>query len=362
MKKINIGILSMALVAGLGLVSCGSSQDNSGNNNNNNQQQEETKKEMGSVIKSKQDVYAYSMFSSSTLVSNLSPMTASLAALTEEEKQAEINKIDEYVNMFEGLLSSKGINQTTEKNTDEEFKEYETKMTVVQSGKTYVSYMNETAKNEEDKDKEDDEEVEIETLIEGLMFELDEDNNKVASYLIEGSKEISKEVEESEAEEELEIKMTSYLAEQVEANKYEKVKDAKTVTVKQEFETETKEDGTVEKEQSFKYTVKDKDGKKIDAECSKVEIEEENGETEIKLQVGASKETAKIYKFTKESDLLKVKVFEGKENLVEEIIITTITDAEGNVTYSYEFKDVNNKEENKENEKVEEDKKDEETK
>ena len=355
MKKTSLGILSMALVAGLGLVSC-----NKGENT--------VSKDMGSVIKTKEDVYAYSMFSSSTLLENLSVSTTSLAALTEEEKQAEINKIDDYVKMFEGLLENKGIDQKTEKNTDEEFKDYETKMTVVQQGKTYISYMNETAKNEADKDKEDDDEEEIETLIDGIMFELGEDGNAVASYIIDGKKEIEKEVEDDETEEELEIEMTSYLAEKNAEGKYEKIKDAKSVTVKQEFETETKEDGTVEKEQSFKYTVKDKNGNKIDDECSKIEIEEEKGETEIKLQVGASKKTAKIYKFKKEADTLKVKAYEGKENLVEEIVITTVKDAEGNESYKYEFKDVNNKEEHKEesnkeeDEKIEEEHKDEETK
>ena len=328
MKKVSLGILSMALVAGLGLVSC----NKSGNT---------TSKEMGSVIKTKEDVYAYSMFSSSTLLDNLSTSTTKLAALTEEQKQEEINKIDDYVKMFEGLLESKGIDQKTEKNSDEEYKEYETKMTVVQSGKTYVTYMNETAKNEADKDKEDDDEEEIETLIDGIMFELGEDSKPVASYIIDGKKEIEKEVEDGEVEEELEIEMTSYLAEKNAEGKYEKVKDAKSVTVKQEFETETKEDGTVEKEQSFKYTVKDKNGNKIDAECSKIEIEEEKGETEIKLQVGASKKTAKIYKFKKEADTLKVKAYEGKDNLVEEIVITTVKDAEGNESYKYEFKEVN---------------------
>ena len=328
MKKVSLGILSMALVAGLGLVSC-----NKGDNN--------TSKDMGSVIKTKEDVYAYSMFSSSTLLDNLSvPSVRSLAASSEAEKQAEIEKVDNYVKMFEGLLTSKGIDQKTEKNTDEEYKEYETKMTVVQSGKTYVSYMNETAKNEEDKDKEDDEEVEIETLIDGIMFELDADSKPVASYIIDGSKEIEKEVEDGETEEELEIKMTSYLAEKNAEGKYEKVDGAKSVTVKQEFETETKEDGTVEKEQSFKYTVKDGKGNIINDECSKIEIEEEKGEIEISLQLGNNEDNAKIYEFTKKGeDELEVEVYEGEDNKVETIKIKFVKNEDGSVTHEYTFED-----------------------
>ena len=328
----NIGILSLALIAGVSLVSCG------GESNKNNN----SSKEMGSVIKTKEDVYAYSMFSSSTLLNNLTPNIAisTLAAPTEAEKAEEIKKVDNYVSMFEGLLENKGINQTTEKNSDESYAEYETKMTVVQSGKTYVSYLNETAKNEEEKDKEDNEE-EIETLLDGIMFELDENNNAKDDcyYLIEGSKEIEKEVEDDEVEEELEIKMTSYLATKDSEGKFNKVEGAKSVTVKQEFENETKEDGTVEKEQSFKYTVKDGNGNIINDECSKVEIEEENGETEISLMLGNDEEKSKIYEFTKKEDKLEVEVYEGEDNKIEEITITFVTDENGNIKRVYEFKD-----------------------
>ena len=329
MKKRNIVILSLALVAGVGLTGFGLVACAKAN------QQDQTQ-DMGSVIKSKEDVYAYSVFSSTSLLSNLDNGVSTLSNernVTDEE----IKKIDDYVEMFNGLLESKGIDQVTEENKDEAYSDYETKMTVKENGKTYVSYLNETAINEEDSDKDEEE---INTSLKGIMFEIDSEGNEVANsyYIIEGSKEIENETEDDESESELEIEMTSYLAEKNADGGFDKVNGAKTVTVKQEFETET-EDGKTEKEQSFKYTVKDGNGNVIQDECSEIEIEEENDEVSIDLTLGYDEDTAKIYEFTKNGETLEVEVYEGEDNKVESMTIQTVVDENGNKKNVYVFED-----------------------
>ena len=57
MKKRNIGILSLTLLMGLGLASCNTNENSSSN-------------DLGSVIKTKEDVFAYSAFSGTALLSN----------------------------------------------------------------------------------------------------------------------------------------------------------------------------------------------------------------------------------------------------------------------------------------------------
>ena len=259
---------------------------------------------MGSVIKTKEDVYAYSALSTSTLLSKKQANTQSLSSVVTDD---QLDKINYYVSMFDSLISEEGFKQVTEDNPDSNYSKYKTKMTVSVGDMNYVSYYNEEALNEEDEDEDEDE---IETRLNGIMI-LDGEE-----YKIVGTKEI-------EADE-LEIKMMSI----IDDNNY--------VKVEQEIENG---------EQEFLYEVKNNGV----VEHSKIEIEqEENKELEIKLQLGENEDNAEIYEFKRKLEnniaYLEIEVYQGEDNLVEKIKVKTIIKSDGAKVNEYTFEDNSTKE------------------
>ena len=292
MKNKSLGILSIALIAGLGLVGC-------------NKKSSLDIENMGSVIKTKQDVYAYGAFSATTLLANTGSETTTLANTTVTDEQ--LNKINQYIGMFEDLTSSEGFKQETVKNEDAAYASYETKMSVKAGDKNYVVYYNEAALDEKDEDEDEDE---ISTKLDGIMLMND------TEYTITGVKEIE--------EDEVEIEIVS------------KIDESNYVKVTQEIEND---------EQEFEYEVM-KNGV---VEYSSIEIEKENNEVEVELQFGKDEESATIYEFKQQvnednSTKMEIEVYKGEDNLIEKIKVNTYIDPETNQKINeYIFEDGTNK-------------------
>lgn len=287
MKKRNIGILSLTLLMGLGLASCNTNENSSSN-------------DLGSVIKTKEDVFAYSAFSGTALLSNSMQATTSLAK--SEVSSEQIDKINNYIDIFDNLVNGNGLKQETVANTDEEYKEYETKMTVSYQDTSYVAYYNETPVDEKFDDFD-----EVETKLDGIMLMND------VTYKISGTKEVEGD--------EIETTIKSY----IDQNNW--------VVVEQSIENG---------EQEFEYHSKVNGVE----EYSSVEIEmDKKNQVEVELQFAEDDDHALIYEFKKVTansgnEIMHIDVYNGEDNLVEKIIVKTYINQEtGEKVNEYIFKD-----------------------
>ncbi|MDY4788179.1 MAG: hypothetical protein SO253_02535 [Bacilli bacterium] len=288
MKKINIGILSLTLLMGLGLASCSSNENSS------------SPSAGGSVIKTKEEVFAYSTFSSSALLSN--SMQATTMLTKSEVTSEQIDKINNYINIFDGLVNGDGLKQETIVNTDEDYKEYETKMIVSYQDTNYVAYYNETPVNDTDDDID-----EVETTLDGIMLMND------ITYKISGTKEVERD--------EIETTIKSYIDENNWVIVEQSIENGE-----QEFEYHTKVNGV--------------------EEYSSVEIEmDKKNQIEVELQFGKDDDKALIYEFKKVTansgnEIMHIDVFNGEDNLVEKIIVKSYINKEtGEKVNEYIFKD-----------------------
>ena len=194
------------------------------------------------------------------------------------------------------------MKQETVANTDEEYKEYETKMTVSYQDTSYVAYYNETPVDEKFDDFD-----EVETKLDGIMLMND------VTYKISGTKEVEGD--------EIETTIKSY----IDQNNW--------VVVEQSIENG---------EQEFEYHSKVNGVE----EYSSVEIEmDKKNQVEVELQFAEDDDHALIYEFKKVTansgnEIMHIDVYNGEDNLVEKIIVKTYINQEtGEKVNEYIFKD-----------------------
>ena len=194
----------------------------------------------------------------------------------------DVKEINNTLVMFDSIVGS-DLSAKTDKNdgTDEKYSVYEYKMTISFGGKNAVMYYNETdLRTETDHDDEETEtgtetetETETEATLEGVLV------SDEYEYSATGMRK-----EETSADE------TEYELELI-------VKKSETTFVKFSYGTETE---STERETEYKCEIYE-NGKKI--QKTKIEFEEENGQTEIKfkLEKNGNFEGAE-YKIVKRSD------------------------------------------------------------
>lgn len=198
--------------------------------------------------------------------------TAAIALLSVETPSSrpseftdeDVKEINNTLVMFDSIVGS-DLSAKTDKNdaTDEKYALYEYKMTISFGGKNAVMYYNETdLKTETDHDDEDTEtgtetetETETEATLEGVLV------SDEYEYSTTGMR--KEETSTDETEYELELI----------------VKKSETTFVKFSYGTETE---NAERETEYKCEIYE-NGKKI--QKTKIEFEEENGQTEIKFKL-----------------------------------------------------------------------------
>lgn len=186
----------------------------------------------------------------------------------------DVKEINNTLVMFDSIVGS-DLSAKTDKNdaTDEKYALYEYTMTISFGGKNAVMYYNETdLKTETDHDEEETE-TETEATLEGVLV------SDEYEYSATGMRK-----EETSADE------TEYELELI-------VKKSETTFVKFSYGTETE---STERETEYKCEIYE-NGKKI--QKTKIEFEEENGQTEIKfkLEKNGNFDGAE-YKIVKRSD------------------------------------------------------------
>ena len=196
------------------------------------------------------------------------------AARPSEFTDEDVKEINNTLVMFDSIVGS-DLSAKTDKNdgTDEKYSVYEYKMTISFGGKNAVMYYNETdLKTETDHDEEETE-TETEATLEGVLV------SDEYEYSATGMRK-----EETSADE------TEYELELI-------VKKSETTFVKFSYGTETE---STERETEYKCEIYE-NGKKI--QKTKIEFEEENGQTEIKfkLEKNGNFDGAE-YKIVKRSD------------------------------------------------------------
>lgn len=200
------------------------------------------------------------------------------SARPSEFTDEDVKEINNTLVMFDSIVGS-DLSAKTDKNdgTDEKYALYEYKMTISFGGKNAVMYYNETdLKTETDHDDEDTEtgtETETEATLEGVLV------SDEYEYSTTGMR--KEETSTDETEYELELI----------------VKKSETTFVKFSYGTETE---NTERETEYKCEIYE-NGKKI--QKTKIEFEEENGQTEIKfkLEKNGNFDGAE-YKIVKRSD------------------------------------------------------------
>ncbi len=196
------------------------------------------------------------------------------SARPSEFTDEDVKEINNTLVMFDSIVGS-DLSAKTDKNdaTDEKYSVYEYKMTISFGGKNAVMYYNETdLKTETDHDEEETE-TETEARLEGVLV------SDEYEYSATGMRK-----EETSADE------TEYELELI-------VKKSETTFVKFSYGTETE---STERETEYKCEIYE-NGKKI--QKTKIEFEEENGQTEIKfkLEKNGNFDGAE-YKIVKRSD------------------------------------------------------------
>lgn len=186
----------------------------------------------------------------------------------------DVKEINNTLVMFDSIVGS-DLSAKTDKNdgADEKYAIYEYKMTISFGGKNAVMYYNETDLRTETDQDEEETETETEATLEGVLVS-DE-------YVYSATGMRKEETSADETEYELELI----------------VKKSETTFVKFSYGTETE---NTERETEYKCEIYE-NGKKI--QKTKIEFEEENGQTEIKfkLEKNGNFDGAE-YKIVKRSD------------------------------------------------------------
>lgn len=231
----------------------------------------------------KQTAAGVSFLKGAAVMNHTAAAIATLSVETPATRPSEftdedVKEINNTLVMFDSIVGS-DLSAKTDKNdgTDEKYALYEYKMTISFGGKNAVMYYNETdLKTETDHDDEDTEtgtETETEATLEGVLV------SDEYEYSTTGMR--KEETSTDETEYELELI----------------VKKSETTFVKFSYGTETE---NAERETEYKCEIYE-NGKKI--QKTKIEFEEENGQTEIKfkLEKNGNFDGAE-YKIVKRSD------------------------------------------------------------
>lgn len=278
----------------------------------------------GGVLTKTDDVYGMgavstvSLLQSSIDAQSLTKLADISSEIQNDENQMsqQLERFNQYINMIDGLLDEDVVFTETEKNRDEKYSQFETKLII--KGKSFdgkvvehIMYYNETlVKTETD----DDEEEKIFKL-EGVYLTDD------AEFVMKGQRSEENEKDESSQG----IKIAAYPSED----------DLSTfVMVEQEFE---KEDG--ETEQEYVYSIYS-GGKCVEQTAVDFEKESEGQKDETCIEVEfISGEQKGVYEISRETVNGKIKLeveysIDGKKGEFE--VIKT-KDNNGNDVYRYVF-------------------------
>ena len=251
------------------------------------------------------DVYALSALTGAEYLAQTGSGATGAAETTRPGviTDADVSGIKDCLNMFDDIISGGGITQTVEKNEDVEglYKDYPFVMTVTvgNTGITAKMYYKEVNTVTETEIDDGEEETEVSTTLSGVMVFGDQ------KFDVTGKKEIETEGNEKETSIEFTTKSK--------ANPLNYVKIKQSVEVENgaqevEYEYEIYENG--EKAREFKLEIEDENGK---TEVSlKMEIENVPEETEYKIIKGDVDGKFKIkYEKGKEKGFITVEAVEG---------------------------------------------------
>ena len=225
------------------------------------------------------DFYAYSALAAGSVLAEMNSSGALALALPSSEVQAAIrDSAEEYLRLVDGLLSGGEISHTSAE-VPQKYAQYAYAMTVSGTGLggntlTYTLYYNENLSSEEI----DGEETEREYDIEGVL------STPNGDYTVRGGRESESEYDKDESEEEEELWFNAYIGD----NSY--------IRVEQESERES-EGGDEEIERSHLISLIE-NGKVV--ESTTVDLEQEDGETEVELTVKRDGVVDKL-QFTRET-------------------------------------------------------------
>lgn len=349
-KSLTIAVTALALL----LSGC------SFNNNSNTISSSTTDLEFVNKINEVDDIYGFASMSATSLLTqvgstNTQLSTSPLALMSYSEiTDADIEKINGYLNMFEGLLSDDGVLSTTV--TESDLEGYAYKMVVATKSllgevETYTMYYNEVIISDvtddtsgsgdeiisesssstditsdstdapdpldedvkviREFDREKDDEDEVSTKLEGIMIIND------VQYEVIGRKEVE------QKEDEVEVK-TSFIS-RIDQKNY--------VKVTQKLE---EEDG--ETQQKFSYEVVENG---IRVSTSEVKVKQENENTKIELKIFENDQYSK-YEFKQVEEngakMIMIKVQDNDISLDIKVYVV-VDEVTGETTYSYKLKD-----------------------
>lgn len=301
MKKL---LLTLTIVAALalgifGLTACGKDGGLNGTGNS-------------AAAEAAEAAYGFSAASAGALLTSMngpaSPAARSLATQTDgtqdgvqDGAQAEIDELNGYMLLVEGILDGSGVSAAAEKSDREG---YAVKMTVAYKDLEgdsieYTVYYNETLVHEEYDHDDDDDEREQVYRLDGVMR-----LNDGSEYAVEGRRSVESERGESESEEQFRVR----------------IDEARTLLVEHEAEQERGESET-----EYEYTLYE-NGRMV--RRSTFSCERERGETEIELKLFNGGE-GKAFYFEEEKGRISVKV--GDRNGTARYFVTV--DEDGNYLY-----------------------------
>lgn len=304
MKKL---LLTLTIVAALalgifGLTACGKDKDGGLNGTGNS-----------AAAEAAEAAYGFSAASAGALLSSMNapaaPAARNLAAQADSTQngaqtdgaQAEIDELNGYMLLVEGILDGSGVSAAAEKSDREG---YAVKMTVAYKDLEgdsieYAVYYNETLVHEEYDNDDDDDEREQVYRLDGVMR-----LNDGSEYAVEGRRSVESERGESESEEQFRVR----------------IDEARTLLVEHEAEQERGESET-----EYEYTLYE-NGRMV--RRSTFSCERERGETEIELKLFNGGE-GKAFYFEEEKGRISVKV--GDRNGTARYFVTV--DEDGNYLY-----------------------------
>ncbi len=304
MKKL---LLTLTIIAALalglfGLTACGTNGTGAGGANGTGN---------SAAAQAAEEAYGFSAASAGAILSSMNA-NASLSARSTaadaaadagaaDDAAAEIDELNGYMLLVEGLLEDGAFGASAETSDREG---YAVKMTVSYKdleGDTieYVLYYNETLVREEYDRDDDDDEVEQIYRLEGVML------LGGSEYSIEGRRNVESERGESESEEQFRVNMG----------------DGRSMLVEHEAESERGES-----EQEYVYSIYDGSGL---VERSSFEYEEERGDVEIEFRLTKDGNT-KVFYFEQENGRIEIKV--GDRNSAARYFVTI--DETGNYVYT----------------------------
>ena len=225
------------------------------------------------------DFYAYSALAAGSVLAGMSSSGALALSLPSSEVQSAIrDTAQEYLRLVDGLLSDGEISHSPVE-VPQKYSQYAYAMTVSGTGLggstlTYTLYFNENLASED----ADEEETEREYDIEGVLSTPDGD------YAVRGGRESESAYDKNESEEEEELWFNAYIDE------------SSYIRIEQESERES-EDGEEEIERSHLISLIE-NGKVV--ESTTIDLEQEDGETEVVLTVKRDGVTDKL-QFTRET-------------------------------------------------------------